>query len=239
MNLSNILIPYYAGMTSILKIFALYILSKWYGITFGFPFLFLFFRIYKIIINKKYNISSLSLNDYFLLLKTLFFDKNNIKEIIIKSDESNTKGSIIKTIKEFINNNNIFKKKLIYKLNNYYWYKLNEEEINKQIIYNQECIENKINKKLNILKEPSYLFFIIDNKDKINNNNLKIVFKYNSLINQKYGEFLNDYLNGKNIKEIKNRKMNKYIKIVLEFLTFPIYIIFETLVILILLIKNI
>ena len=68
----NLLIPYYASMTSILKIFILYILSKWYGIAFGFPFVFLFFKAYQIIINKRYNFLPFTLFDYFHILKSIF-----------------------------------------------------------------------------------------------------------------------------------------------------------------------
>ena len=236
MYFRNVITPYYGGMTSILKIFALYILSKWYGITFGLPFLFLFFRIYHIIINKKYNLSPLSINDQYLILKSLFFGKINTKEINLKSSTSHKKEDIIKIIKDFINNNYTFKRALVYKWNNYYWGKLNEQQIDKQIIDNQENIENKLNKKFNMLKEPPYKIFLIENK---NENSLKIIFKYNSLINEKYGLLLDNYLNEMNIKEIKKNQMNKLLKVLIDFVGYPIQIILETLVIIFLSIKNI
>ena len=148
MNHGNIIAQYYAGMTTILKFFILYILSKWYSILFGFPFLYLYFRIYKIIINKKYNLFSLSLKDQYLILKSIFSGKININEINL--DKNSKKEDIIKIIKEFINNNYIFKRILVYKWNNYYWRQLNEKEIEKNINIDNN-IDNELNKKFNLL----------------------------------------------------------------------------------------
>ena len=149
---------------------------------------------------------------------------------------SHKKEDIIKIIKDFINNNYTFKRALVYKWNNYYWGKLNEQQIDKQIIDNQENIENKLNKKFNMLKEPPYKIFLIENK---NENSLKIIFKYNSLINEKYGLLLDNYLNEMNIKEIKKNQMNKLLKVLIDFVGYPIQIILEILVIIFLSIKNI
>ena len=107
----NLLIPYYASMTSILKIFILYILSKWYGISFAYPFIFLFFKTYQIIISRKYNFFPLSLFDYFQILKSIY-KKNFIKEINLKNNIQ--KEEIIKLWKKFINNINELKKVIIY-----------------------------------------------------------------------------------------------------------------------------
>ena len=123
----NLITPYYASMTSVLKFFILYILSKWYGISFAFPFIFLFFKIYQIIIFKRYNFSPLTINDYLLILKS-FFQKNLIKEIKLKS---NKKEEIIRLIKQFINENNSLQKFLVYKYCNYYYKISTGEELYK------------------------------------------------------------------------------------------------------------
>ena len=229
----DFLTQYNAGMTSILKFFILFILSKWYGISFGYPFLFFFFRAYKIIINKRYNLSSLSLEDEYLILKYILTGKIYIKEINIKQDNNKNKEDIIKIIKEFLNNYNIFKKALFYKWNNYYWRQLIEKEIEKNILYclEDENLEKKMNKKFNLLREPSFKIYFIE-KEK---NFFKVIFKYNSLINEKYYVLFNNCINEiNNNKEtkIKEKKRNKIIKIIIDFLTYPIYLILETLIIL-------
>ena len=233
MNYGNIITQYYAGMTTILKFFILYILSKWYGIFFGFPFLYLYFRIYKIIINKKYNLLSLSLKDQYLILKSIFSGKINIKEINL--DKNSQKEDIIKIIKEFINNNYIFKRILIYKWYNYYWRQLNEKEIEKNIKINiDNNIDNELNKKFNLIKEPFYKLFLIKNE-----NDYKIIIKYNFIMNEKYVNLLNNYINEKNIKGSKKQKHNKFIALFMDFITYPIQLIFELLIIIFLSNKNI
>ena len=229
----DFLTQYNAGMTSILKFFILFILSKWYGISFGYPFLFLFFRVYKIIINKRYNLSSLSLKEEYIILKYIITGKIYIKEINIKPDINKKKEDIVKIIKEFLNSYNIFKRLLFFKWNNYYWRKLDEKEIEENIFYclEDENLKKKLNKKFNLLKEPSYKIYFIE-KEK---NNYKIIFKYNSLINEKYSVLLNNLINeNNNNKEIKikEEKGNKIIKIIIDFITYPIYLILETLIIL-------
>ena len=231
MKYGNIIKQYYAGMTIILKFFILYILSKWYGIFFGFPFLYLYFRIYKIIINKKYNLLSLSLKDQYLILKSIFSGKINIKEINL--DKNSQKEDIIKIIKEFINNNYIFKRILVYKWNNYYWRQLNEKEIEKNIKIDNN-IDNELNKKFNLIKEPFYKLFLIKNE-----NDYKIIIKYNFIMNEKYVNLLNNYINEKNIKENIKQKHNKYIALFMDFITYPIQLIFELLIIIFLSNKNI
>ena len=102
----NLITPYYASMTSVLKFFILYILSKWYGIFFAFPFIFLFFKIYQIIIFKRYNFSPLTINDYLLILKSFFhknltivgyfyFNKIKINFTKIKVFKGNTNSEVI------------------------------------------------------------------------------------------------------------------------------------------------
>ena len=237
MKFSDFITSYNAGMTSILKFFLLYILSKWYGISFGFPFLFLFFRAYQIIINKKYNLSSLSLFEQYLILKALLIKKIIIKEIILSKKNNKKKEEIINLLKEFLHKYNIFKRTLFYKLNNYYWRNLTEQEIENNIIFNieSEKLEKKLKKEFNLLKESSYKIFLFEyEKD-----NLKIIFKFNSLIDEKYFNIFNDLINGQNNKEKIKIKRNKIIKIIIDFIKFPIYLIFETLIILLLSIKNI
>ena len=238
MKIGNIITPYYAAMTSILKFFAIYIISRWYGISFGFPFLFLFFRIYQIIINKIYNLSSLSIIDQYRILSSILTKKIYIKEINLNSNNNKNKDEIIKIIKLFINDNNLFKRILTYKWNNFYWRQLTEKEIEKLIldkIDNKENLENKLNKNINILKEPSYKFFLIE-KD---SGNLKIIIKFNSLINEKYVDILKNYINDNNMEKKNKRKINKLIKLILDFIFYPIQLFLEILVILFLAIKAI
>jgi len=227
MRVGNILTPYYAGMTSILKFFALYILSKWYGISFGYPFIFLFFKIYQIIMSKKYNLSSFSIVDQFLIIKSLLFNKIYIKEINLKSYNNKKKEDIIKKLKEFINENSSFKRIIYYKLNNFYWRNLEEKEIDIVIIDKIDNLDNKLNKKFNLLREPSYKFFLLENGSEV----LKIIFKYNSLINESHIDLLIEFLNGNDNKITKKKKINKILKIFFEFIIYPIYTFFEILII--------
>ena len=227
MRVGNILTPYYAGMTSILKFFALYILSKWYGISFGYPFIFLFFKIYQIIMGKKYNLSSFSIVDQFLIIKSLLFNKIYIKEINLKSYNNKKKEDIIKKLKEFINENSSFKRIIYYKLNNFYWRNLEEKEIDIVIIDKIDNLDNKLNKKFNLLREPSYKFFLLENGSEV----LKIIFKYNSLINESHIDLLIEFLNGNDNKITKKKKINKILKIFFEFIIYPIYTFFEILII--------
>ena len=233
MKCSDFITSYNSGMTSVLKFFILYILSKWYGISFSLPFLFLFLRVYQIIINKIYKLSSLSLQEQYLILKYLLNKKIKIKEITLKHD--NNKEDVINILKDFLNKYSIFKRTLVYKWNNYYWRKLTEQEIGNNIFYNieSEKLEKKLKKEINLLKEYPYKIFLIENKTKY----FKIIFKFNSLIKEKYFDLFNDLINGKNNKVIIETKRNKIIKLFIDFLSFPLYLIFETLIILLLSIK--
>ena len=230
MRVGNILTPYYAGMTSILKFFALYILSKWYGISFGYPFIFLFFKIYQIIMNKRYSLSSFSIVDQFLIIKSLLLEKIYIKNINLKSDNNKKKEDIIQKLKEFIKENSSFKRIIDYKWNNYYWRNLEEKEIDIVIIDKIDNLDSKLNKKFNLLREPSYKFFLLENGSEI----LRIIFKYNSVMNDYHVDLLIEYLNGNDIKTTKKKKINKILKIVFEFTAFPIQILFEILIIILL-----
>ena len=227
MRVGNILTPYYAGMTSILKFFALYILSKWYGISFGYPFIFLFFKIYQIIMNKRYNLSPFSIVDQFLIMKSLLFGKIYIKEINLKSNNNKKREDIIQKLKEFIKENPSFKRIIYYKWYNYYWRNLEEKEIDIVIIDKIDNLDSKLNKKINLLREPSYKFFLLENGSEV----FRIIFKYNSLMNDYHVNLLIEFLNDNNIKTTKKKKINKIFKIIFEFITYPIQILFEILII--------
>jgi len=227
MRVGNLLTPYYAGMTSILKFFALYILSKWYGISFGYPFIFLFFKIYQIIMNKRYNLSPFSIVDQFLIMKSLLFEKIYIKKIDLKSYDNKKREDIIQKLKEFIKENSSFKRIIYYKWNNYYWRNLEEKEIDIVIIDKIDNYDNKLNKKLNLLREPSYKFFLLENGSEV----FRIIFKYNSLMNDYHVNLLIEFLNDSDIKTTKKKKINKILKIIFEFITYPIQIFFEILII--------
>jgi hypothetical protein len=227
MRVGNILTPYYAGMTSILKFFALYILSKWYGISFGYPFIFLFFKIYQIIMNKRYSLSSFSIIDQFLIIKSLLFGKIYIKKINLNLYNNKKREDIIQKLKEFIKENSSFKRIIYYKWNNYYWRNLEEKEIDIVIIDKIDNLDSKLNKKFNFLREPSYKFFLLENGSEV----FRIIFKYNSLMNDYHIDLLIKFLNGNDIKNTKKKKINKILKIFFEFITYPIQIFFEILII--------
>ena len=227
MRVGNILTPYYAGMTSILKFFALYILSKWYGISFGYPFIFLFFKIYQIIMNKRYSLSPFSIVDQFLIMKSLLLEKIYVKKINLKSNNNKKREDIIQKLKEFIKENSSFKRIIDYKWNNYYWRNLEEKEIDIVIIDKIDNLDSKLNKKFNLLREPSYKFFLLENGSEV----FSIIFKYNSLMNDYHVDLLIEFLNDNDIKTTKKKKINKILKIIFEFITYPIQILFEILII--------
>ena len=222
MKIFNLFIPYYASMTSVLKFFVLYLLSKWYGISFAFPFMFLCTKIYQRFIYKRYNFLPLTINDYFLIIKSIF-QKNYIKEI--KIDVIN-KEKIIKLIKQFINENNTLNRILVYKYCNYYWKILKGEDLFNKVIINKEInnLEKKLSKKFELLKGPNYKIFIDEAKQ-------KIFIKYNSIFFQ-YINLIELYIDEMYDKKyIKNKKTNKFVKIILEFISFPIYLFLEIIVI--------
>ena len=227
MRVGNILTPYYAGMTSILKFFALYILSKWYGISFGYPFIFLFFKIYQIIMNKRHSLSPFSIVDQFLIMKSLLLEKIYVKKINLKSYNNKKREDIIHKLKEFIKENSSFKRIIDYKWNNYYWRNLEEKEIDIVIIDKIDNLDSKLNKKFNLLREPSYKFFLLENGSEV----FSIIFKYNSLMNDYHVDLLIEFLNDNDIKTNKKKKINKILKIIFEFITYPIQILFEILII--------
>ena len=220
----NLITPYYASMTSVLKFFILYILSKWYGISFAFPFIFLFFKIYQIIIFKRYNFSPLTINDYLLILKS-FFQKNLIKEIKLKS---NKKEEIIRLIKQFINENNSLQKILVYKYCNYYYKILTGEKLYKKTIIiideNKKInLDKEISKKFDLTKEPSYKIFYEEKQE-------KIIIKYNHMAYESIN-LLEKYIDDTKDKKNKNIKSNKFMKLIFEFISFPFYLFLEIIII--------
>ena len=220
----NLITPYYASMTSVLKFFILYILSKWYGIFFAFPFIFLFFKIYQIIIFKRYNFSPLTINDYLLILKS-FFHKNLTKGIKLKS---NKKEEIIRLIKQFINENNSLQKILVYKYCNYYYKILTGEKLYKKTIIiideNKKInLDKEISKKFDLTKEPSYKIFYGEKQE-------KIIIKYNHMAYESIN-LLEKYIDDTKDKKNKNIKSNKFMKLIFEFISFPFYLFLEIIII--------
>ena len=220
----NLITPYYASMTSVLKFFILYILSKWYGIFFAFPFIFLFFKIYQIIIFKRYNFSPLTINDYLLILKS-FFHKNLTKGIKLKS---NKKEEIIRLIKQFINENNSLQKILVYKYCNYYYKILTGEKLYKKTIIiideNKKInLDKEISKKFDLTKEPSYKIFYEEKQE-------KIIIKYNHMAYESIN-LLEKYIDDTKDKKNKNIKSNKFMKLIFEFISFPFYLFLEIIII--------
>ena len=220
----NLITPYYASMTSVLKFFILYILSKWYGIFFAFPFIFLFFKIYQIIIFKRYNFSPLTINDYLLILKS-FFHKNLTKGIKLKS---NKKEEIIRLIKQFINENNSLQKILVYKYCNYYYKILTGEKLYKKTIIiideNKKInLDKEISKKFDLTKEPSYKIFYEEKQE-------KIIIKYNHMAYESIN-ILEKYIDDTKDKKNKNIKSNKFMKLIFEFISFPFYLFLEIIII--------
>ena len=220
----NLITPYYASMTSVLKFFILYILSKWYGISFAFPFIFLFFKIYQIIIFKRYNFSPLTINDYLLILKS-FFHKNLTKGIKLKS---NKKEEIIRLIKQFINENNSLQKILVYKYCNYYYKISTGEELYKNTIIiideNKKInLDKEISKKFDLTKEPSYKIFYKEKQE-------KLIIKYNHMTYENIN-LLEKYIDDTKDKKNKNVKSNKFMKLIFEFISFPFYLFLEIIII--------
>ena len=182
--------------------------------------------------NKIYDLGYITIYDQINILEEIFSSKIKTKEAIISKEQSDYLESILNHIRENNfnkSNNNIFRT-FVFKWNNYYWRKLNEEEIEKNILYNTENdnLEKKLKKKFNLLKEPSYKLFLLENEK----NTFKIIFKFNSIINEKYANLLNDFIKKNIIKENKEYKKNKFIKIIFDFISYPIDLIFEILVIL-------
>jgi hypothetical protein len=155
--------------------------------------------------NKRYSLFSFTIVDQFLIIKSLLLEKIYIKNINLKSDNNKKREDIIQKLKEFIKENSSFKRIIYYKWNNYYWRNLEEKEIDIVIIDKIDNLDSKLNKKFNLLREPSYKFFLLENGSEI----LRIIFKYNSVMNDYHVDLLIDFLNGKDIKTTQQTVLRK------------------------------
>ena len=159
------------------------------------------------------------------ILREIFSSKIKIKEITILEEEYDYLESILNDIKEIIfrSNNNIFRT-FIYKLNNLYWRKLNKIEINK-IIIKGDNLNDKINKKINFIKEPLFQIFVLGNNKK----DTKVIIKYTYLINELYVDSFIRIIKRNHIYNIN--EPNKIIDLIFEFILYPIHIILEIIII--------
>ena len=236
MELSKILQVYFGAITSIIKLFILYILTKSFGIS-GYLFLFLYIKIYQIIINKILNLSPISFSDQINILREIFSSYIKIKEAIIDDNDYQNFENLIEQIKNKINiiindDDKYFFRILTYKLNNYYFRKLNKIEIEKCVIKTDNEFGNKLMKKINIKKEPLFQIFI--SNDKKNKN--RIILKYTHLIPELYSEKFIKIVKGEHIYNIN--EPNKIVILIFEFFLFPIQIILEIIIIILFYIKN-
>ena len=228
MELPKYLQVYFGAITSIIKLFILYIQTKSYGIS-GYLFLFLYIKIYQIIINKIFNLSPISFSDQINILREIFSSYIKIKEAIIDDNDYQIFENLIEQIT--MNYNNIIKadkyffRILTYKLNNYYFRKLNKIEIEKCVIKSDNELGDKIKKKINIKIEPLFQIFI--SNDKQNKN--RIIFKYTHLIPELYAETFIKIVKGEHIYNIN--EPNKIVILIFEFFLFPIQIILEIIII--------
>ena len=228
MELTKSFQVYLDSITSIIKLIILYILTKSYGIA-GYLFLFLYIKIYQIIIYKIYNLFPISFSDQVNILREIFSSHIIIKEAIIDDNNYQNFENIIEQIK--MNYNNIIKadkyffRILTYKLNNYYFRKLNKIEIEKCVIKSDNELGDKIKKKINIKIEPLFQIFI--SNDKQNKN--RIIFKYTHLIPELYAETFIKIVKDEHIYNIN--EPNKILNLIFDFFLFPIQIILEIIII--------
>ena len=229
MKVLNSIDAYFGLMTSIIKLFILYLLTKWYGVS-GYIFLFLFLRIYYIIINKIYNLANLSFVDQINILKEIFTSNIRTKEAIIFNN--NYFEKLLKDMTEYVfpKPNKLFRK-FIYKWNNIYWIKLNKLDIEKTIIRGDN-LDDKINKKINIKKDPISQIFILNKGQEVN----KVIYKYSYLIDEIYAEQFMKLILGSHFKNIN--EPSKIVDLIFEFIVFPIQIFLEIIIIIIFYIKN-
>lgn len=214
---------FFCLMVSIIKLSIIYLLSKWYGLS-GYIFLFLFQRIYYIIIYQIYNLEYISISDQINLLKEIFSSKIRTKLAILYEDEYEFFESLLKNIKDYnITNYDNFFKTFTYKWNNYYWRKLNKTEIQKAIIKGDN-LDDKIYKKIKIKSEPLFQILILS-KGKIT----IVILKYTYLINDLYAEQFIKAIRRTHIKTIN--EPSKILNLIVEFLLFPIQIFFDIIII--------
>ena len=225
MKMLNSIEIYLGSMTSIIKLFIIYLLSKWYGIS-GYIFCFLFLRIYYIILNRLFKFDYISIFDQINILREIFSSKIKSKETIILEEEYDNFKSLLNNIREnntVIKYNNFFRT-FVYKWNNFYWRQLNKNEISKAIIKGDN-LNDKINKKINIRKEPLFQILIIGNNKKGN----KVIIKYTYLINELYVEQFIKIIKNIHFKNIN--EPNKILDLIFEFIFYPIHIILEIIII--------
>ena len=225
MKMLNSIEIYLGSMTSIIKLFIIYLLSKWYGIS-GYIFCFLFLRIYYIILNRLFKFDYISIFDQINILREIFSSKIKSKETIILEEEYDNFESLLNNIREnniVIKYNNFFRT-FVYKWNNFYWRQLNKNEISKAIIKGDN-LNDKINKKINIRKEPLFQILIIGNNKKGN----KVIIKYTYLINELYVEQFIKIIKNIHFKNIN--EPNKILDLIFEFIFYPIHIFLEIIII--------
>ena len=225
MKMLNSIEIYLGSMTSIIKLFIIYLLSKWYGIS-GYIFCFLFLRIYYIILNRLFKFDYISIFDQINILREIFSSKIKSKETIILEEEYDNFKSLLNNIREnntVIKYNNFFRT-FVYKWNNFYWRQLNKNEISKAIIKGDN-LNDKINKKINIRKEPLFQILIIGNNKKGN----KVIIKYTYLINELYVEQFIKIIKNIHFKNIN--EPNKILDLIFEFIFYPIHIFLEIIII--------
>ena len=234
MNSPNFLSPFYIGITSVLKIFFLYILTKWYGLLFSISFFYMFFRVYQLIIYKINNLIPLSFSDLINLGKYIF-KKDIFKEI--KFEKPKGKEEIIDSIKNFLSNTSVFQKKIVYKRNNFYWIKINDlEQLYNQICFNNgEEIKKIKERKINIFKSIPYKIIISENK-----NELKLYLQLTPLIDEKYFKLLLKFINEtkNNIEVDENKRLPKIIVLLYNIILYQIQFLVEIIIVLLLTIKN-
>ena len=234
MNSSNFLSPFYIGITSVLKLFFLYILTKWYGLAFSVPFFYMFFRLYQLIIYTIYKLIPLNFSDLLNLGKCLF-QRDIFEEIKFK--KSKTKEEIIDSIKIFLSKINAFQRKIIYKRANFYWIKVNDkEQLYNQICYkNEEEIKKLKDKKINILKSIPYKIIINEEK-----NGFKLYLQLSALIDKKYCKELLEFINESksNVQIGENKKLPKIIDLLFNIALYQIQFLVEIIIVLLMTIKS-
>ena len=233
MKANNLINFCFALSISTIKLLILCILFKWYGIS-GYIILFLFERFYIILINKLYDLSYISLIDQIWILKEIFSSDIKIKEVIINDDLLKKFENVIEQIKaiiQIIDDKNYFFRIMTYKLNNYYWRKLNKIELEKSIIKSNN-LEDKLFKKININKESLFQIFI--SKEAINKN--RVIVKFTNLIPGIYLQQLIKIIKNEHILNIN--EPSKILDFIFELILFPIHIILDLIIIILFYIKN-
>ena len=229
MELSKILQVYFGAITSIIKLFILYILTKSFGIS-GYLFLFLYIKIYQMIINKIYNLFPISFSNQINILRHIFSSYIKIKEAIIDDNDYQNFENLIEQIKNKINiiindDDKYFFRILTYKLNNYYFRNLDKFEIEKCFIKSDDDLRDKLMKKINIKNEPFVQIFI--SNDRKNKN--RIILKYTDLTLEIFCETFIKAVRGEHIYDINYP--SKILDLIFEFILFPIQIILEIIII--------